>query len=118
MQIGLLQIFVEINFVDQGFSLAMPTFVAACTICAHSRNNATLGCSLPNSSAFVQGQTSSRAFSALFVGAYQLRISSRRCLPIDKRNAVEGTYDADPQELEALALKQRWSATLLLTSTQ
>ena len=52
-RIGLLQIFVEINFEDQGFPLAMPSLAAAYTICSHSHNNTILSkfkyfCSGPN----------------------------------------------------------------------
>ena len=68
---------------------------AACTVCDYSHNNTMLGFLFPNSSAFAQEWTSSRAFLVSFVWSSSTMFLKPRCLPIDKRNA---TYDGSPHE--------------------
>ena len=68
------KISVEINFTDEGFSLAMPTTPSSA---AHFQIQVFL----------LRGKLRlDRAFSVSLVGAHQLQLSSRRHLPVNKRN--------------------------------
>ena len=96
----------EINFMDQGFLLAMPIFGDCMhNLCSQlQQHHAWLLTS--KSKRFAQGPTLSRAFSVLLIGAYQLHVSGRRHLPIDKCNGrSRNLHKVAPRNLEAFALK-------------
>ena len=78
---------------------------AGYTMCAHSRNDAMFGCSLPNSIAFAQGRRSSRVLIRSFE-LINYASQARDASPVtNTTSTVEETYDGGPQESESICFE-------------
>ena len=103
--ISILQIFAEINFVDEGFSLATPTLGSyvhyLCFKCL------ILSCLLPDQSVLLRDELclESSRFRSLELTNYTSQAGD--ICPLTNAMGVEETYEGDHQNLEAFAVKQR-----------
>ena len=104
-RIGLLQIFAEKNFADKGFPLVTLGSRMHYS-CRFVLTTPSLAACFQIQAFLLRGKPRLEPSRVSFVGDHQLRLSSRRCLPIDKRN--RNLTKAAPRNLEAFALKQRY----------
>ena len=84
-RIGLLQIFAEKNFADKGFPLVTLGSRMHYS-CRFVLTTPSLAACFQIQAFLLRGKPRLEPSRVSFVGDHQLRLSSRRCLPIDKRN--------------------------------
>ena len=114
MRIGLLQIFAEIYFADQGFPLATSSLGGR--LIHYLLTVTATSCSASRFALLVELRLGPSWFVCLSSSTTRLKLETpprRLQLVLSKKLTM-----AAPRNLEAFALKQQYSAMLLLTSTQ